>query len=419
MAETNNELMLITVEGSEYSLSKTPPNGSAMVEKMKADITQGLQVGDIVRNLKNISGMLFVAYNALGGTMMQSKVSGLQKDYLQLLDDSGTAITGFKNKSEEICIFVAKAYDWLTRGKESMAITQFDKCAKAAAVMAKTAEGLAARYITMSNQTEHVLEGTQDEQATQYKKMDEMKRQQDEFNAELASQEAMKAQLAQDIESINNVYEDARDREKEAYSTKKGLMITQAVIGCIGAILPFGKSVGGGGGQGSGQASAQAQKELDEKKQEETGLKQTLTAEQAALDELKKNREPVAAAVKELEQELAVEKGVTGKSEEEHAQAIADLETKLQQKQAELAENGRRGTNRGESRSGFGVLFDIPHKRLMFGIGNSPAGNHQHIKRFLPKVVKQSVRLNQNTMFASDQKVFSQRDDDHRHTAAP
>lgn len=153
-----NELMLISDNsGCEYNLSVLPEEETPMLKQASVEILQDMQVASIVQNMENVGRLMFIAYNALSGTRIQSSMSRIQKNYLDLMDNSTQTITIFEHRSEEICKYVAEAYKWLIKGKEGMSLKQFNFCALAAAEMADKAEELADGFKKLSDDAETVL----------------------------------------------------------------------------------------------------------------------------------------------------------------------------------------------------------------------------------------------------------------------
>lgn len=205
MANETTELTVVVSDGYQYDLKELPPADSPVIVRAGKDILQDMQVDSIIRNLENVARLMFVAYNALGGTKVQARMSGLQKHYLDLMDNSEQAIITFQHRSKEICVFMKKSYVWLIKGQERMAIAQFEDCANAAEEMAKTAENLADGFRELSNKAENVLEDTQEESALRYREMDEIKKQMEQYNAKLKSCESTRQSLDKAISDINDI----------------------------------------------------------------------------------------------------------------------------------------------------------------------------------------------------------------------
>lgn len=338
MTNESTELTVVIKNGYQYNLSELPPMDSPAIAAAEEDILHGMQIDSIIQNLENVARLMFVAYNALGGTMVQAKMSGLQKKYLDLMDDSEQAIITFQHRSKEICVFMAKSYGWLLRGREKMAVAQFEKCARAAAEMAKKAEDLANGFRKLSDEAETVLESTQEEQALQYAKMDEIKKQIEQYNAKLKSYESTQQSLNEAIDEINDIYKEAKEKEKEAFDMKKGMMIVEGITSVIGAVIPCFTSMKGSAGAECSQAAQKAQEELAKNEQEKASLD---TEKKKAADRLENLRKEAAALekdIQDIQQKIEDEKAITAKEEDEKNAVIKACEEEKKEKEEALKE---------------------------------------------------------------------------------
>lgn len=338
MTNESTELTVVIKNGYQYNLSELPPMDSPAIAAAEEDILHGMQIDSIIQNLENVARLMFVAYNALGGTMVQAKMSGLQKKYLDLMDDSEQAIITFQHRSKEICVFMAKSYGWLLRGREKMAVAQFEKCARAAAEMAKKAEDLANGFRKLSDEAETVLESTQKEQALQYAKMDEIKKQIEQYNAKLKSYESTQQSLNEAIDEINDIYKEAKEKEKEAFDMKKGMMIVEGITSVIGAVIPCFTSMKGSAGAECSQAAQKAQEKLAKNEQEKASLD---TEKKKAADRLENLRKEAAALekdIQDIQQKIEDEKAITAKEEDEKNAVIKACEEEKKEKEEALKE---------------------------------------------------------------------------------
>lgn len=338
MANESTELTVVIEKGYRYNLSELPPVDSPAIAAAGKDILQGMQIDSIIQNLENVARLMFVAYNALGGTMVQAKMSGLQKRYLDLMDDSEQAIITFQHRSKEICVFMAKSYGWLLKGREKMAVSQFEKCARAAAEMAQKAEELANGFRKLSNEAETVLESTQEEQALQYAKMDEIKKQIEQYNAKLKNYESTQQSLNEAIDEINDIYKEAKEKEKEAFDMKKGMMIVEGITSVIGAVIPCFTSMKGSADTEFSQAAQKAQEDLAKSEQEKVDLDTEKKKEADRLENLKSEAAALEKDIQDIQQKIEDEKAITAKEEEEKEAVIKACEKEKNEKEEVLKE---------------------------------------------------------------------------------
>lgn len=332
-----NELMKISDNsGYEYDLSVIPEYGTPLIKAASVEILQDMQVSSIIQNLENVGRLMFIAYNALSGTKIQSSMSRIQKKYLDLMDDSSQTITSFEQRSKEICKNVSDAYSWLLKGKEGMALKQFSKCAAAASEMADKAEALADGFKTLSDDAEVVLENTQTESALQYQKMDEIREQMQQYNAKLQKYQSLQKSLDKHIKDVNDAYQSAKEKENDLFDMKKGLMITQIVTSCIGAIIPSASSVKSSGESGKQQMADATQGSLQEKEAEQQNLSQKKEKQQTDLEQLKQKKAALEKEIQDLERNIEVEKGVTAREPQEKEENLRNYNDTLEQKKSEL-----------------------------------------------------------------------------------
>lgn len=336
MANETTELTVVVSDGYQYDLKELPPADSPVIVRAGKDILQDMQVDSIIRNLENVARLMFVAYNALGGTKVQARMSGLQKHYLDLMDNSEQAIITFQHRSKEICVFMKKSYVWLIKGQERMAIAQFEDCANAAEEMAKTAENLADGFRELSNKAENVLEDTQEESALRYREMDEIKKQMEQYNAKLKSCESTRQSLDKAISDINDIYQEAKEREKDVYDMKKGMMIVEGITSVVGAFIPSVSSLKRGADGENGQAVQKAKEDLRKGEKEKEDLDTEKEKHTAKLETLKNEAAALEKDIAEIAQKMEDEKSITAKDEDEKTAAIAAYKKEKEEKEEEL-----------------------------------------------------------------------------------
>ncbi len=218
-----------------YSLQEEPPVGSTLVTTSKKEIMQDLQLDTIITNLHNSAGLMYVAYNALAGTKIQSKMSGLQKSLLDMCSDCIVAVQDFEAKSGDILNNILKLYKWLSKGREQLALKQIAHAAEKAAAMAKTSEELAAGFNALASTTESILEESQDEENIEYEKIQALKKQLRELEAKQAKAEEAQKGLVADIAEMQTLYDEAKDREETANNRQFALSIVSACTSAIGS----------------------------------------------------------------------------------------------------------------------------------------------------------------------------------------
>lgn len=218
-----------------YALDTTPPPTSSIVLQSKKEILQKLQLETIISNLNNSAGLMFVAYNALAGTQLQSKMSGLQKDLLDLCQNCIVAVQDFESKSDDVMRYIVLTYKYLLKGKEDIALKQLIRCGQRASEMAAKSEELAAGFTTIAKSTEQVLESSQDEENKQYQRIQELQAQLRELDAKQESAKVKQEELVNQITEMQQLYDDAKSREEKEDKRQFALGIVSAVTSAIGS----------------------------------------------------------------------------------------------------------------------------------------------------------------------------------------
>jgi hypothetical protein len=157
----------LSINGTEekYSLEKPPEINSSLVQISSQDILQNLSIDSLVLDLTNAADLMFLAYNALAGTQVQSKVSGLQKSLLDISGDCTNILEIFGIQSQEVTKSLIKIYKWLLAGEdklERLALVEIKRCGKIAGDMANQAQELAGRFQQLGNESKLVNQDAHD-----------------------------------------------------------------------------------------------------------------------------------------------------------------------------------------------------------------------------------------------------------------
>ncbi|XWK86700.1 MAG: hypothetical protein U7127_21215 [Phormidium sp.] len=157
----------LSINGTEekYSLEKPPEINSCLVQESRQYILQNLSINSLVLDLTNAADLMFLAYNALAGTQVQSKVSGLQKSLLDISGDCTNILEIFGIQSQEVTKSLIKIYKWLLAGEdklERLALVEIKRCGKIAGDMANQAQELAGRFQHLGNESKLVNQDAHD-----------------------------------------------------------------------------------------------------------------------------------------------------------------------------------------------------------------------------------------------------------------
>jgi|SRR5919199_2028412 chromosome segregation ATPase len=228
----NDRLIKLSIEGQEevYSLKSRPAVTSQLVLACEKEILQSLSLSSVVSNLANAADLMFVAYNALAGTQVQSKMSGLQKSLLDVSADCILTVTAFEVNSEEVINYTIKSYKWLFDGQEKLAITQLVRCGEVAKTMATEAEKLAGHFKQLGNKSQEVLEGAINEESLEFNKKKELEAKLGELKANKKNAESLQKSLEAAYNEMQEAYLEAKEVETRESDRAFALGLTSAIF---------------------------------------------------------------------------------------------------------------------------------------------------------------------------------------------
>jgi hypothetical protein len=204
---TTSEVALI-INGKEevYSVQKLPDIKSQLVLDSHQDMLGKLSIDILVTNFENTADFIFLAFNALAGTEVWAKVSGLQKSLLDLTGDCVNVLDIFGIQSQEVGKALIKSYNLLLQRKDKLAMIQLRTCGKIARDMALQSQQLADKIINLSAQS-NTINGevitlkslTESEKANLVAKLNDLKAKND-------AAEVTRKKLAEDMERLTREY---------------------------------------------------------------------------------------------------------------------------------------------------------------------------------------------------------------------
>lgn len=204
---TTGEVALI-INGVEeiYSVQKLPDIKSQLVLDSRQDMLGKLSIDILVTNFENTADYVFLAYNALAGTEVWAKVSGLQKSLLDLTGDCVNVLDLFGIQSQEVAKAFIKTYALLLERKEKLAMIQLRTCGKIANDMATESQKLSDKIISLSSQSSSINGQvitlktlTESEKANLLNKFNQLQ-------ADKEAAEVMRKKLAEDMEKLTKEY---------------------------------------------------------------------------------------------------------------------------------------------------------------------------------------------------------------------
>lgn len=283
IAVTEDHRIAVTIDGRKevYDLNETLPETALIVKQEKNDILHQMDLQSVIGNLDNSVDLLNVSYHAVYGFPVQKKVFALQKTLMDLNNKGIEVINNFKVKSASIMADLKAIFHWLTKGKESIAMSKLKKFSGYAAGMSLQAEELAQDYEKMADNTSAVLQETMEESSKQYEKADQLKEMLAEFEANQASAEQMQKAIEADLKNLRQDYDRLIKQEEQEAKDRRTKEIVGMVFSFLGsaASVVTGNQFSGGSQQSQSASSPSAsQTELEDKKKEEAKLEEQIEA---------------------------------------------------------------------------------------------------------------------------------------------
>ncbi|MEB3177875.1 MAG: hypothetical protein VKL59_02370 [Nostocaceae cyanobacterium] len=200
-----------------YSVQNPPANNSQLVLESRQDILGKLSIDSLVLNLQNAADLMFLAYNALAGTEVWPKVSGLQKSLLDISGDTMTTLDIFGLRSKEVTTTLIKIYGLLLQKKDKLAIIQFKYCGKIAGDMANESEKLAGRISALGSQAELVNQDAINLKVLSQNEKSNMTKLLNDFQAKQKAAEIRRQELAREMDKLTKEYYESVAKLKDGW----------------------------------------------------------------------------------------------------------------------------------------------------------------------------------------------------------
>lgn len=331
MGETMYEITVVTDDCQEnFSLTTIPGENTNLVKRQQKKLSAELDLNRLITNLNNSSTLLYIAYNALSGTPVQSKVSGLQNDLSQLCAKSQIAMNDISLGADNVLRQLPMIYKMLMSGKATAAMKILATCSVCAGKMADTSEELAREFETMTGKTQVALESSQDLYASDLQKRQEIEQQINEMTAKQAALKEKEKQLGETIKEVQEKYNEAQKREEKA---EKNALIF-GIVNIVSSSLAMGLGALANTVKTQQTKSQGAQNTQDEQRVREG--EQDLTQRQNELEESETAVRQLKEQLEAAERELATIVAEPPAEGEEAQAACAAKKTAAEQKVKEL-----------------------------------------------------------------------------------
>ena len=233
----------LTVGGNvTYDVVKGPAPGSAAVAAARREVLQNLDLGRILVDLERTNELLYVAACGVAGarknTSLSGKVARLHYGLLTSCSDAVTAMESFKTSAGTVLRALSQGFRFLYESppREERTIKVLTACGKQATAMAKTAGTLAAGFKALADDAEAVLESTLDERdMEEQERLAAIKRKAD-LKALDEKAKALKVSLAEQMEKVQKLADEARAAQTKAEDRAFGL----AILGGLTSALSSG-----------------------------------------------------------------------------------------------------------------------------------------------------------------------------------
>lgn len=223
----------VEIDGETYSVLSVPKPESGLVQKEKVSVLRGISLDKLLRNLSSAGKYLDLAYNGTAGTMVQSKVSNLSKGLMNLTNDALVAITSLERKTEQILKDLGSTFDWLLKGKESVALKKLTRAGERAEKMADEAQELSDKFFSMSEKTQEVVSLSIDEKTLNEKKRQEMLAKKAEIEAEDIRAKQLIKDLGESRARLEDLYKEAKEKAERAEDKAFAAAIVGAIFGAL------------------------------------------------------------------------------------------------------------------------------------------------------------------------------------------
>lgn len=331
MSETKYELLVITNDCEEtFDLEKTPGEKTELVKEQKKQLSAELDLRRLIVNLDNTATLLYISYNALSGTSVQSKVSGLQKQLSDLCAQSQVAMSSISSNTEIVFGQLPTVYKLLVNGRAPAAMKLLASCSIYAGKMAETSEKLAAGFEKMGDKAQEALEGSQDLYADDLKKKEEITNQINDMRAKQAKLKKQSEELQGELQEIEEKYADAQKREENAEKNQ----FIMGIVNICTSTLTMGLSSIVERNKSQQETQQTMQESREEEQQKESRKK--LEKEQKELEDEEKAVHEAEKELTQAEEELSKLKAEEAETDEAKQEDYSKKKEDARQKVEEL-----------------------------------------------------------------------------------
>lgn len=224
----------INDKAERHFLLKPPEVNSYLVQASRYDILQKLSIDALILDLSNAADLMFLAYNALAGTQIQSKVFRLQKSLLDISGDCMNTLDIFGIQSQEVTRSLIKIYQRLLEGKDKLALIEVKYCGEIAGEMANAAQELAKRFENLSRESQGVNQDAINLVNLNDKEKSDQAEKLRDFKAKEQAAKVLRDELEKQMINLTREYHQSVEKLKDGWFKSA----VKAVVGICGVRDP-------------------------------------------------------------------------------------------------------------------------------------------------------------------------------------
>lgn len=218
-----------------YSLREEPAANLSLVAQSKQRILRELSLQTVIDNTKLTADLMYVSYCALAGTMLQSKMSGLQQDLMRVCTETHLSAGVFQDQTNTILTNILRSFKYLFEGKEKLTVSMLQRCARSASLMATECKKVGAAFDKLSADAGKVLQDSLDLRSKTRSAVDDFDVKRQELIALETEQKSKHEQLNKKVSELENKFNEAKKKEYQEYDNAIALSFMSTLFSAVGA----------------------------------------------------------------------------------------------------------------------------------------------------------------------------------------
>jgi hypothetical protein len=221
----------VTIDGEIFSLGEIPGEDSELVKSAKTSVLRNLDLDKLISGLERSADLLFLAYAGVSGFgELRAATNTLQDDLAKLCTEAEGALDEFRLKTVAVLNQLRLTFQWLTNGKENLALKFLAAVATTADKMAEDAEGLAKKFDELADRTREVCNKTEIQQGKTDQERRELQQKLNDLEAASVAAKKEAEALGELKAKMQELYEEAKQKAETAENRAFALAITSAIL---------------------------------------------------------------------------------------------------------------------------------------------------------------------------------------------